>query len=107
MATATFTSDQVDPGPTFDFASVGRQFTDANWTHYYNPMVNKLYFESAVEANPTIRAQQFKEAQRIAWDDAEYLFLYYPLSIAGISDSVHDFNINPTGHYFLEAVSKA
>ena len=101
-----YTSDPVDPDSIFEFAAVGHQFVDSFFTHYYNPQVNKLWTQSGHEPNPAKRQKLYNEMQRIVWNDAPDIFLYYPDSRAAMRQNVHGFEINPTAHYFLENVWK-
>jgi peptide/nickel transport system substrate-binding protein len=102
-----YTSDQIDPAFILEFTSVGKQFVNSSWTNYYNPAVNKLWNRSQVEANPSKRAQELIGVQRLAWNDAQFIYLFDPKSITALRDNVHGFSVNPTAHYFLETVWKS
>lgn len=102
-----YTSDQIDPFVIVEFASVGKQFVNSSWTNFYDPAINKLWNQSQVEADPAKRAQQFLEMQRLAWSDAEFIYLFFPKSLVAMRNNVHGYAVNPTGHYFLESAWKS
>ncbi len=41
----------------------------------------------------------YHQIQQMSLDDAQVLFLYFPLSRTGLRDSIHDFKVQPTGNY--------
>ncbi len=106
MQVASYTSDYVDPFELVLFAAVNT-FVDSAWTHYKNPTVNKLFEQAEREMDPAKRKELYAQMQKIVWDDAAYVFLYYPFSRSGVRDNVHGFKVLPTSYYLLETVWKS
>lgn len=106
MQVASYTSDFVDPWELIVFAAVDT-FVDSAWTYYRNPTVNKLYEQAEREMDPAKREELYAEMQKIVWDDAAYVFLYYPNSRSGVRDDVHGYKILPTSYFLLQDVWKS
>jgi peptide/nickel transport system substrate-binding protein len=45
--------------------------------YYDNPRVTALLARAQVEANRDVRAQEYCEAQKLVWNDAPWIFLWY------------------------------
>ncbi len=100
------TTDIIDPDEIINYAMNYNGGTGAIWTGYNNPKIAALTTAAATEANPVKREQMYHQIQQMSLDDAQVLFLYFPLSRTGLRNSIHDFKVQPTGNYRIWEVWK-
>jgi peptide/nickel transport system substrate-binding protein len=93
------TTDIIDPDEITNYAMNYNGGTGAIWTGYNNPKIEELTTAAAVESDPAKREQIYHQIQQMSLDDAQVLFLYFPLSRTGLRDWIHDFKVQPTGNY--------
>lgn len=96
------TSDIIDPDELVSFAMAGNGGTNAIWTYYNNPQLDKLAAQAAGESNRSKRLKMYYEIDRMYHDDAPMIFLYRLPSITMTSSKVQGFKVLPTGNYRLE-----
>jgi peptide/nickel transport system substrate-binding protein len=107
MAWGYMTSDIIDPCELIAYAGAGDEGSDAVWTFYNNTKVNALAKQGLSELDPTKRAATYLEMQRIIWQDAPFLWLYWTPARTGVRANVHDFQVLTTGNYWIEDVWKS
>ena len=98
------TSDIVDPDELMSFAIVPHGGTDAIWTYYLNPAVDKLAAQAAVITDHAQRQKLYDQINVIHHEDAPMIFLWRTPSLTATSTKVRGFQVLPTGNYRLEQV---
>jgi len=94
------TTDTVDASQITRYAMASRDDgTGALWTGYVNPRIDELAQQALSEQDPAKREQMYFEIQKLGFDDAYILYLYFPDSRTGVRTDVHDFAILPTANY--------
>lgn len=104
MALGYMTSDIVDPDELMSFAIVPHGGTNAIWTYYLNPQVDKLAAQAAAITDRTKRQALYDQINTIHHDDAPMIFLYRTPSLSVTGSKVQGFKVLPTGNYRLEEV---
>lgn len=102
MAIGYMTSDIVDPDELMSFAIVPHGGTNAIWTYYQNPLVDKLAAQAAAITDRAQRQKIYDQINAIHHDDAPMIFLYRSPSLAVSSTKLQGFKVLPTGNYRLE-----
>lgn len=102
MAIAYMTSDIVDPDELMSFAIVPHGGTNAIWTYYQNPLVDKLAAQAAAITDRALRQKIYDQINTIHHDDAPMIFLYRTPSLSATSSKLQGFKVLPTGNYRLE-----
>jgi ABC-type transport system substrate-binding protein len=79
MSTQGWTEDYPDPSdflePLFGSKAIGDEDT-TNYSFYANPTLDALLSRAQREADPSVRAHLYAEAERIVCDDAPWVFEY-------------------------------
>jgi peptide/nickel transport system substrate-binding protein len=96
------TSDIIDPDELVSFAIAPHGGTDAIWTYYKNPTVDKLAAQAAAVTDHAQRQKIYDQINRIHHDDAPMLFLYNTPSLSATSAKLQGFKVLATGNYHLE-----
>ena len=73
----------ADRALTVSFARESWPPTSNNWSFYENPEVEALIKAGRETGDPELRAEAYAQAQAIIWNDAPWVFLYSPDSVAG------------------------
>jgi ABC-type transport system substrate-binding protein len=73
--------------------------TGALWTGYINPRIDELAKQALAEQDPDKRQEMYYEIQKLGFDDAFILYLYFPDSRTAIRSGINDFQILPTANY--------
>ncbi len=102
MAIDYMTSDIVDPDELMSFAVVPHGGTDADWTYYQNPTIDKLAVQAASILDHQQRQKIYDRINVMHHDDAPMVFLYWATSLSVTSSKVQGFKVLPTGNYRLE-----
>ncbi len=94
------TTDTVDASQITRYAMASRaDGTGALWTGYINPRIDELAKQALAEQNPDKRQEMYYEIQKLGFDDAFILYLYFPDSRTAIRSGINDFQILPTANY--------
>lgn len=104
MNVGYMTSDIIDPDELVSFAEAGDGGTNAIWTYFNNPTVNKLALEAAGILDRTKRQALYDQLNRLYHDQAPMIFLYRQPSLSVSTSKVQGFKVLPTGNYRLEEV---
>ena len=64
---------------------------------YSNPRVDELLHQGLATADESQRDALYKEAQKILWDDAAWVFLYVPDNVWGMGANVSNAWVQPDG----------
>jgi peptide/nickel transport system substrate-binding protein len=96
------TSDIVDPDELMSFAVVPHGGTNAIWSYYQNPLIDKLGAQAAGILDHQQRQKIYDQMNTIHHDDAPMVFLYRQPSLSVSSSKVQGFRVLPTGNYRLE-----
>jgi peptide/nickel transport system substrate-binding protein len=102
LALGYMSSDIVDPDELVTFAMAGDGGTQALWTLYNNPTVNRLAHQAAATTNRKARQGLYYQLDRLHHDDAPMIFLASGRSVTLTSAAVQGFKVLPTGNYRLE-----
>jgi len=101
------TTDTVDASQITRYAMASRtDGTGALWTGYINPRIDELATQALSEQDPAKREQMYFEIQKLGFDDAFILYLYFPDSRTGVRTDVKGFEILPTANYRMWEVWK-
>ncbi|MDQ3225612.1 MAG: ABC transporter substrate-binding protein, partial [Chloroflexota bacterium] len=94
------TTDTVDASQITRYAMASRaDGTGALWTGYVNPRIDELASQALAEQDPDKRQEMYYEIQKLGFDDAFILYLYFPDSRTAIRTGINDFQILPTANY--------
>ncbi len=66
-----------------------------NWSYYRNPEVDKLLDQAQGESNEAKRNELTAQAQKMAFDDAAYVFALEAVEADGLRDNLKGFKFNP------------
>jgi len=102
MQLSYMTSDIVDPDELMSFAIVPHGGTDAIWTYYLNPTIDKLAAQAAAITDRAQRQKLYDQINVMHHDDAPMIFLFRTPSLTATSSKVQGFQVLPTGNYRLE-----
>jgi peptide/nickel transport system substrate-binding protein len=102
MAIGYMTSDIIDPDELMSFAVVPDGGTDAIWTYYQNPTIDKLAAQAAAVTDHAQRQKIYDQINRMHHDDAPMIFLYHTPSLSATSNKLQGFKVLATGNYHLE-----
>jgi peptide/nickel transport system substrate-binding protein len=102
MSIGYMTSDIVDPDELMSFAVIPHGGTDAIWTYYQNPQVDKLGKQAEAILDRGQRQRIYDQMNAIHHDDAPMIFLYRTPSLSLTTSKVQGFRVLPTGNYRLE-----
>lgn len=107
FAQAYMTSDILDPSELVSYAAQSDGGSNAAFSNYKNPQVDKLALQGLSEMDPTKRAAIYQQLQQLVFDDAAMLWLYWTPAVTALRTNVHGFQVLPTGNYRLEDVWKS
>ncbi len=99
------TNDVLDPAMNipFDFWSKDEGGSDSAFSGYRNEEIVRISQEAEAELDPAIRAEMYKELQRIAMSEMPQFYLFHPTTIWATQDNVQGFAVFPTkAHRFWE-----
>ena len=85
---ASASTGDADLALTVSFARASFPPAANNWSFYQNDRVEELILAGRQTGDPAERAAIYAEAQAIIWQDAPWVFLYSPNTIAGRSLAV-------------------
>ncbi|MGV3489370.1 MAG: ABC transporter substrate-binding protein [Tuberibacillus sp.] len=82
-------SGRVDPdGNAFAWFSTGGTL---NYMKYSNPKVDQLLTQARTVSDQAQRKQLYDQVTKIIWDDAPYIFLYYPKDYKAMKSDLNGF----------------
>lgn len=94
------TTDTIDASQITRYAMASRDDgTGALWTGYVNPRIDELAEAALSEQDPAKREEMYFEIQKLGFDDAFILYLYFPDSRTGLRADINGFEILPTANY--------
>jgi len=96
------TSDIIDPDELMGFAVVPSAGSDALWTYYKNPTIDKLATQASSILDHGQRQRIYSQIDVMHHDDAPMIFLYHSPSLSVSSAKVQGFKVLTTGNYRLE-----
>jgi peptide/nickel transport system substrate-binding protein len=71
------------------------QFRNVSQVRYSNPQVDKLLETGQTSIKDEDRARAYAEAQKIIWDEAPWVFLYYTVNAFGVRKRVEGWRSRP------------
>lgn len=77
-----------------------------NTTHFSNPEFDLLYETASAEPNDGIRAEYYKEMDKILMDECPVIILYYDQSVRMVSNQISGLTSNPLNLLNLKRVKK-
>ncbi len=101
MIKGYYTSDVVDPDELIAFGIDFAGGAVAKWMSFKNERISKLAEAAATEMNAAKRKVMIYEIQKIAFDQAAVIPLFYAANRTAMWDHVHDFKQLPTANYRL------
>jgi peptide/nickel transport system substrate-binding protein len=101
MIKGYYTSDVVDPDELIAFGIDYAGGAVAKWMGFKNERISKLAEAAATEMNAARRKALIVEIQKIAYDQAAVIPLFYAANRTALWDYVHDFKQLPTANYRL------
>jgi peptide/nickel transport system substrate-binding protein len=103
MMKGYMTTDIIDPSELTQFAGVGAASggTYAMWTFWDSPALDRLAAEVNTLSNPSQRAADYEEIQKIFNQAPPVADLFYPPATAAYQKYVHGFSILETSNYQL------
>jgi peptide/nickel transport system substrate-binding protein len=107
FAQAYMTSDILDPSELVAYAAQSDGGSNAAFSNYKNPQVDKLAQAGLTETDPAKRAAIYQQLQQLVFADAAMLWLYWTPAVTALRTNVHGFQVLPTGNYWLENVWKS
>jgi peptide/nickel transport system substrate-binding protein len=99
-----WTNDMNDPTEIVNYEMRGGASPWAYWTRYNNPDLNTKITNADLEQDPTKRAADYAELQKIYLDAAPLVFVAYPPATAGWQKYVEGFFIDGLSYYRFEDV---
>jgi ABC-type transport system substrate-binding protein len=97
-------ADFPDPANFLDVLLSKKQWGANNDSFYYNPRLDELLAQAAPLSDLKERYQLYQEAEKIAVNDAPWVFLYNPVTYVIRQPWVHDLVLNPMRPTRLEKV---
>lgn len=94
-----------DPDSALRWALLGSGENKSYYTRYNNERVNQLIEEASGETDPEKRRPKYYELQKIAYDEVNYIALYYPPYFNAYSPKVQGLILNP--HYQFSSMDEA
>src|SRR5690606_5719388 len=85
---ASASTGDADLALTTSFTAQSFPPASNNWSFYQNDRVEELVAAGRSSGDPQTRAAAYEEAQAIIWEDAPWVFLVSPDSIAGRSAEI-------------------
>ncbi len=101
MIKGYYTSDVIDPDELIAFGIDYAGGAVAKWMSFKNEQISKLAEAAATEMNAQKRKTMVMEIQKLAYDQAAVIPLFYAPNRTALWDYVHDFKQLPTANYRL------
>jgi ABC-type transport system substrate-binding protein len=100
-------ADFPDPSNFLEVLLHSKNIGSNNNTNYSNAEVDGLLDQAAHTVDPEARLQLLQEVERIAVNDAPWVFLFHPVTYEIVQPRVHDFQLHPLRPPRLEQVELA
>ena len=100
------TSDNLDPNSNMLFCCVSDGGANASYTGWKGPEVDAIFRKTQAEMDFDKRGQLYDEFQKLVMERAPIIELVNPVNTYGAQTTVHNFFLDPTGHWHLEYVWK-
>jgi peptide/nickel transport system substrate-binding protein len=107
MVIGNGTSDNIDPNENMEFCCVSNGGADSGYTGWKDPAADALYTRSQSEMNPTKRAQELDQWQKIVMKELPTIWIAYPTNSFAYRNNVHGFFVQNTAHWPLWVVWKS
>ncbi|MBO0810763.1 MAG: ABC transporter substrate-binding protein, partial [Microlunatus sp.] len=95
------TTDIIDPDEIIRFGGLYDGGSNALYTQYKNPELEKLADQASTNSDRAKRTAIYHRIQEQVNADQPLVPLYYSPALYSYSDTVHDFKTLPTGNYNL------
>lgn len=82
-----------------------RTGNESNYSEYSNPAVDSLLDEAAVEMDPALSLEKYREIERMLVEDAACLPLWFDENYILVKPCVEGYKLNPMGYASLNQVS--
>jgi peptide/nickel transport system substrate-binding protein len=106
LAMEGWTGDNGDPDNFIGELWGVKNIPVVNWSRYNNPAFEKLLADALKVSDQAARTKIYAEAQKIALDDAPWIFINSTLQVRAIRKDVKGYQLNPTQMFFnMEDVS--
>lgn len=95
---ATWTADYPDPTNFLDANFHSRMIANENSTNnsfYANPTLDALLDAARSESDTAARAAMYRQAERILYDDAPWIWDYHQLMTEVVAPYVHNYALHP------------
>jgi oligopeptide transport system substrate-binding protein len=100
-------ADFPDPSNFLEVLLHSKNIGSNNNTNYSNAEVDGLLDQAAHTVDPDARLKLLQHVERIAVDDAPWVFLFHPVTYEIVQPRVHDFQLHPLRPPRLEQVELA
>jgi peptide/nickel transport system substrate-binding protein len=104
MRETYWTMDIIDPDEYVSFVLDGTAGAYANWTHFDDPVIDRLTRQAEATFDPATRQAIYTQIQQRAAADAPIVWLGYSPYDYVYASSVHGFRVYPEGNAHLEDV---
>jgi peptide/nickel transport system substrate-binding protein len=104
MRETYWTMDIIDPDEYVSFVLDGTGGAYANWTHFDNPVIDKLTKQAESTFNASTRQALYAQIQKLGAADAPIVWLGYSPYDYVYPAQVHGFHVYPEGNAHLEDV---
>lgn len=104
MAFGYYTTDIIDPDEIARFGGTVKGGSNTLYTGWKSDQMNQLADSASTATERSDRQTAYNTMQQLIAQNVPYLSLYYSPALFSYSTKVHDFQIAPTGNYFLENV---
>ncbi|MDP1621647.1 MAG: ABC transporter substrate-binding protein [Bacteroidales bacterium] len=78
-----------------------------NYTHFSNPEFDRLYEESMLTVNDSIRFSYYRKMEQIMMEEAPVVILYYDQVLRFVQKNIHGLGSNPMNLLTLKRVKKS
>jgi peptide/nickel transport system substrate-binding protein len=95
------TYDNLDPSANALFCCVSNGGAFSNYTGWKDPAADALFAKTQVALNPTTRGQLYDKWQQVIQQNGPFVWIVNPTNTFAYHSDVHDFFLQPTGHYPL------
>jgi peptide/nickel transport system substrate-binding protein len=101
MAWTALTADILDPSENALFCCVSNGGANSNYTGWKDPAADAFYYAAQDTLDQAKRASLYSQWQQAVMQKAPLIWLVYPSNTFAYQKNVHDFFLQPTGHYPL------
>jgi peptide/nickel transport system substrate-binding protein len=106
MVMGNGTSDNLDPNANMLFCCVSDGGAKSSYTGWVDPEVDEIFRATQAEMDFDARGELYDEFQRLVMERGPFIELVHQVNRYGAQATVHNFFLDPTGHWHLEYVWK-